>query len=103
MTISLKLSVNSSYKATIIHTVDGVVSGNPQIVLGVDGGTDPVEAHIDFRHGSVNVYTITEEYVPRIKPVEATEVASTDEEESETDESEEDDDDDESDNYETED
>jgi hypothetical protein len=61
MTISLKVSVNGNYKATIQHTIDG----EPQretVISGV-GSRYPVETQISFQHGKKNDYSITEEYL----------------------------------------
>lgn len=61
MTISLKVSVNGNYRATVKHDVDGDVQ--PDIVIEGQAGDGPVEKSITFQHGKTNTYSVTEEYM----------------------------------------
>lgn len=57
MTTTVKVHVNGRYRATVKQTIDG----QAEEPVTIDGGQ---EKTLHFRHGSVNVFEISEEEMP---------------------------------------
>jgi hypothetical protein len=70
MTTSLTIAVNGNYRATVIQSVPG----EPDVRHVVEGGG---QKRIDFRHGKINMFVVSEENMAQAQGEQPTEAPPT--------------------------